>query len=197
MKVFTPNKFILNLLLFLLSFEFILNTGCNYKKTKEGSVINTDDEDILNGIAINSDEAKQKCFSLSYSESQTGKCCYKDEKCEAEATPGALGEEYCAKDSIIFNNCGMAGVYQPLTKEICTEISLVQGYCCFVKTKTKGNACIRTKELNKEKNTATDQIKNYVKGLSINPDEIESVLCKGNYIKYYWLFIIFAVIFLK
>ena len=197
MKVFTPNKFILNLLLFLLSFEFILNTGCNYKKTKEGSVINTDDEDILNGIAINSDEAKQKCFSLSHSESQTGKCCYKDEKCEAEATPGALGEEYCAKDSIIFNNCGMAGVYQPLTKEICTEISLVQGYCCFVKTKTKGNACIRTKELNKEKNTATDQIKNYVKGLSINPDEIESVLCKGNYIKYYWLFIIFAVIFLK
>ena len=199
MKVFAPNKFLLNLLLLLLSFDFILNiTGCNYKKVKDGPILNTVTttgvDNYLNGIS--GDEAKQMCFSLSHSEVEEHKCCYKDNICQKEGAE-VSGDDYCPNDSDIYNNCGMAGVYQPVTKEICTEISLVQGYCCFVKTKTKGNACIRTKELNKEKNTATDQIKNYIKGIGTNPDEIQSVLCKGNYIKYYWLFIIFAVILLK
>lgn len=191
MKAFTPNKFILYLLLLFLSFEFILNTGCNFKKAKDGNMFNTDSENYLSGIT-NTTEAKQMCFSLSHSDVQTDECCYFNNKCSSKGSE--TGEE-CPTGTIISNNCGMAGVYQPLTKEICTEISLVQGYCCFVKTKSKGTACIRTKELNKEKNTATDQIKDYVK--KSNDDEIEFVLCEGNYIKLYWLFIIFAVIFLK
>ena len=190
MKVFTPNKFNFHLLLLLLSFEFILNVGCNYKKDKDGDSLLTDN-DYLSGIS-NITEAKQKCFSLSYSDVQNDGCCYKDGQCVKNDTDA---NQVCPEDTLIPNKCGMAGIFQPLTKEICTEISLVQGYCCFVKTKNKGNACIRTKELNKEKNTVTDQIKNYVQ--KANNDEIEFVLCKGNYIKLYWFFIIFAVIFLK
>ena len=191
MKVFILNKFILYLL--LLSFEFILNDGCSYKKTKDGNTLTTGN-DYLNGIT-NTTEAKQMCFSLSYSDVFEHKYCYTSSgnKCIEETGTGAE----CPQDTIIANNCGMAGVYQPLTKEICTEISLVQGYCCYIKTKSKGTACIRTKELNKDKNTVTDQMKQYIQDNNVNPDEIDFVLCKGNYIKYYWIFIIFAVIFLK
>ena len=194
MKVFMLNKFILYLL--LLSFEFILNTGCLYRKTKDGDNLDTDNG-YLNGIT-NTTEAKQMCYSLSHSDAHANQCCYAStgNKCIPEPTSLGTGEE-CPQATNIANNCGMAGVYQPLTKEICTEISLVQGYCCYIKTKSKGTACIRTKELNKDKNTVTDQMKQYIQDNNLNPDEIEFVLCKGNYIKYYWIFIIFAVIFLK
>ena len=193
MKYFTPSKFILNLTL-LLSFKFILNGPCYFKKTKDGQRLDTDNQNYLNGIN-NTTEAKQMCFSLSHSEDQTDKCCYLSSKCVNEHTDDS--NEECPQATNIANNCGMAGVYQPLTKEICTEISLVQGYCCYIKTKSKGTACIRTKELNKDKNTATDQMKQYIQDNNVNPDEIDFVLCKGNYIKYYWIFINFAVIFLK
>ena len=193
MKVFIPNKCILNLILLLLSFDFILNESpCVFKKTKDGAIVYTDDEQYLNGIT-DEKEKKQMCFSLSHSDSQDEKCCYKNNECikyvdETDAD--------CPVETQIYNNCGMAGIYQPLTKEICTEISLVQGYCCFVKTKTKGTACIRTKELNKEKNTVTDQMKKYINDNGVNANEIESVECKGDYFKFYWLLIIFAVIFI-
>ena len=191
MKVFIPNKCILNLILLLLSFEFILNEACLYKKTKEGESVSTDDH-YLNGIT-DDNEKKQMCFSLSHSDSQDEKCCYKNGGCEKYETGT---DANCPVETQIFNNCGMAGIYQPLTKEICTEISLVQGYCCFVKTKSKGTACIRTKELNKEKNTVTDQMKKYINDNGVNANEIESVECKGDYFQFYWLLIIFAVIFI-
>ena len=62
----------------------------------------------------------------------------------------------------IFNNCGMAGIYQPVSEEVCQEISLVQGYCCFAELSNNEKACIRTKKLNKDKNTETSEIKSYV-----------------------------------
>ena len=195
MKVFTPNKFIFNLLLLLLSFEFILNDdGCLFKKTKESTPSNTLTDNIIEGITDIS-EAMQKCFSLSNSDVHQEKCCYDNDnkKCVDES----VSDSVCPEMTDIPNNCGMAGIYKPKTKEICTEISLVQGYCCFVQIKNKGTACIRTKELNKDKNTVTDQMKQYIQDNNVNPDEIDFVLCKGNYIKYYWIFIIFAVILLK
>ena len=89
----------------------------------------------------------------------------------------------------ITNNCGMVQWNQPTTKEHCTEISLVDGYCCFVKTSSHGNACIRQGEIDEDnKNEITDEMRNAVKRLRTdNPENvvIESVQCKGYYITIY------------
>ena len=83
----------------------------------------------------------------------------------------------------------MAGIYQPLTSATCTEISLVQGYCCYAKFSDNSTACIRTKELNKNKNTATSQMEQYLKDVikqnnSVNGLTISEVVCKGYNLKY-------------
>ena len=191
MKAFSSNKFFLILSIFFILFRLILN-GCLYK-TEEGvnNEKDTDQDNFFEGIT-NETEKKQKCFSLSYSDYFQSKCCYSDNKCNRELADGS--EEECPEYSIIYNNCGMAGILQPYTVDICTGISLVQGYCCFVKTKQYGNACIRTKNLNKDKNTATDQIIAYINKIK-NETEIDSVECEGCYIKYYALLIIITVIF--
>ena len=176
--------FMIILFVLLLSFEQIL-TGCEYKEKAVGEVKNTDTSDFLNKFSKD-EEKKRACFSLS---TNVQKCCYVGTKC---TTTGAQDE--CPKDSIIINNCGLAGIYQPIASEVCTEISLVEGYCCYVKTKNSGTACVRTKELKKKnKNHPTDQIIKYVKNFN---EEIESVECKGNNLIYYSLIFIFSFIFL-
>ena len=101
----------------------------------------------------------------------------------------------CPGISGIHNNCGIVGIYEPVSPESCTKMLLVQGYCCFVKT-DNGNACIRTKELNKkEKNSTTIYIDNYIKKINQNA-KILSVECNGNNLKYYLLLIIFSIIVL-
>ena len=99
----------------------------------------------------------------------------------------------------ITNNCGMALYYQPKTKEVCTEISLVDGYCCFVKTKSYGNACIRQGEIDEDnKNEITDEMRNAVKRLNTGTGEpvIKSVQCKGYYIAFYGLSLLLLAIML-
>lgn len=198
MKVLSSNHLILKLVLLFLSFIYILNTntGCPYLKEKGGNTVYTDDEKYLTDEEIkNGTEAKQKCFSLSYSEVLPKQCCYSSGKC-VRGDDGIQKE--CPNITLIPNNCGMAGVYQPLTAATCTEISLVQGYCCFVQTKTNGNSCIRTKELNKDKQPANTQINTYIEKAGSDPNDIDFVVCKGNYIKYYWLLIIIlSVLFLS
>ena len=44
----------------------------------------------------------------------------------------------------------MASIYQPVTADRCTEISLVDGFYCFIKTNNNGNACIRQKEIDED-----------------------------------------------
>ena len=92
----------------------------------------------------------------------------------------------------------MALIYEPTTKEICTEISLVNGYCCFVKTKSKGNACLKQDEIDEdEKDEITDYMRDYFRNrLNLNPeDEIQSVQCEGDLFKYYrFLMLLLAVI---
>ena len=89
----------------------------------------------------------------------------------------------------------MAGVYQPVTAEICTEISLVQGYCCFVKTEKDGTACIRTRELKKEKNKETNDIIEYINKHN-NNSVIKSVQCGSEFLKYYSLMLMLVIIVL-
>ena len=183
-------KFIfLNITVFFLCFKSILN-GCKYI-TEKGStnILDTDNDDYLENAQ--GDEARQSCYSLSNSKVHTDACCYNknSNKCVSKDETDA---ECPTASSEIFNNCGMAGIYQPITAEICTKISLVQGYCCFVQTE-KGNACIRTKKLNKEKNKETDDIIEYVNRHN-NNSVIKSVQCGSEYLGYYFLMLMSILI---
>ena len=84
----------------------------------------------------------------------------------------------------------MSLFYQPQSKEDCTDISLVDGYCCYVKIKDHGTACIRQGEIDEDnKNEITGEMRDAVKRLSSisgNVD-IESVQCKGYYMTFYGL----------
>ena len=100
----------------------------------------------------------------------------------------------------ITNNCGMAQWYQPSSKGTCTEISLVDGYCCYVKIKDHGTACIRQGEIDEDnKNEITDEMKkavNRLKKSTIGNVEIESVQCKGYYIAFYGLSLLLLAVML-
>ena len=100
----------------------------------------------------------------------------------------------------ITNNCGMAQWCQPSSKETCTEISLVDGYCCYVKT-NHGTACIRQGEIDEDnKNEITDEMRkavNRLKKSTISGNvEIESVQCKGYYIAFYGLSLLLLAVML-
>ena len=99
----------------------------------------------------------------------------------------------------ITNNCGMVKFDQPTKKEDCTEISLVDGYCCFVETSSHGNACIRQGEIDEDnKNEITDEMRkavNRLKPATVNV-EIESVQCKGYYIAFYGLSLLLLAVML-
>ena len=93
----------------------------------------------------------------------------------------------------------MAGIYQPKTAATCTEISLVQGYCCYANFTDGSSACIRTKELNKDKNSATDDMSKYLNKVKdivklSNEFTFDKVQCKGYYLKFYMIFLILLII---
>ena len=100
----------------------------------------------------------------------------------------------------ITNNCGMAQWCQPSSRETCTEISLVDGYCCYVKIKDHGTACIRQGEIDEDnKNEITDEMRkavNRLKKSTIGNVEIESVQCKGYYIAFYGLSLLLLAVML-
>ena len=112
-----------------------------------------------------------------------------------------LSEGTTTSETEITNNCGMAQWCQPSSKETCTEISLVDGYCCYVKIKDHGTACIRQGEIDEDnKNEITDEMKkavNRLKKSSITGNvEIESVQCKGYYIAFYGLSLLLLAVML-
>ena len=188
-------KIFLSILFFSLFILFNQQQPCQYR-LENGTKTSSDVIDPLDGI--NSiDEQKKTCYSFSHSDIHEGKCCYDStsKKCLAEAT----GLE-CPKDSVIYNNCGMAGIYQPIINETCIEISLVQGYCCFAKFSDGSTACIRTKELEKEKNKVTSDMINYLEKIQAKNDSLKSinfeeVECKGYKLKYYMVYLIFSIIY--
>ena len=179
----------LNILLIQLPFSNE-DGGCTYYEV--GSIPKTTDGTYLK--SSNAEENKQSCFSLS---TATDKCCYL-----SGTTPtcqvGEGGGAVCPNLSDIKNNCGMALFYQPVSKEVCTEISLVNGYCCFVETNNHGSACLKQDEIDEdEKDEITDYMKDYFRNrLGYNPDtEIKSVQCEGSLLKYYgFLMVLLSVI---
>ena len=103
-------------------------------------------------------------------------------------------------ETVITNNCGMAQWCQPSSPETCTEISLVDGYCCYVKFKGgNGASCIRQGEIDEDnKNEITDEMRkavNRLKPATVNV-EIESVQCKGYYIAFYGLSLLLLAVML-
>ena len=190
----------LNVLLIQIPFS---EAGCKYKTDASQTASNCADTDTGTYLtSSNVNENKQKCFSLSKSDVQSNFCCYdrSQSKCVTEPPEGTSGTIDCPRpsDPKLSNNCGMAKFYQPVSKEACTEISLVNGYCCFVKTKNYGNACLKQDEIDEdEKDEITDYMKDYFRNrLGLNPDEeIASVQCEGSLLKYYgFLIILLSVI---
>ena len=182
--------FNLSLILMIISFNKILNEECTSSVNIGGR---------------HYDEQKRKCYSLSQIDKNNDiRCCIhkKDGSDENECikqSDSSVEDDTlsCPKNPFVPNNCGIAGVYQPEEARLCKEISLVQGYCCYVKVKRKSDnsesvSCLRTRKLNKNKKEATNQMINYVG----NDYTIESVDCHGSRIKYYYLLIIATIILL-
>ena len=122
--------------------------------------------------------------------------------CDGEETPATPAETLAGttgENTIITNNCGMAKWYQPSSKETCIEISLVDGYCCYVETQGHGKACIRQGEIDEDnKNEITDEMRKAVKRLYSGTDEpvIKKVECKGYYIAFYGLSLLLLAVML-
>ena len=119
---------------------------------------------------------------------------------DTPATPGDAPAGTTGASTIITNNCGMAKWYQPSSKETCTEISLVDGYCCYVETQGHGKACIRQGEIDEDnKNEITDEMRKAVNRLRTEEPAnvaITSVECKGYYIAFYGLSLLLLAVML-
>ena len=183
----------LNILLIQLPFSN--EEGCTYYTGPSTTAI-TDD----NYLTSSSEEVNmQKCFALSDANT---KCCYKKsgdkQTCEKEVQDDYSQD--CPEDSLtITNNCGLALFYKPVIKEICTEISLLTGYCCFVKTVNHGTVCLSQNEIDKDnKDEITDYMKDYFKNkYNLPAEEIVSVQCEGSLLKFYeFLMPLLLIIFL-
>lgn len=143
----------------------------------------------------------QKCFSFSNSPVFEDKCCYDpvELKCGKEGTVSE--RSLCPRDTVVHNNCGMAGIYEPNDPEICKGIALVEGYCCFVKIKDdegkKLTACIRTKDLQDDIKVPSQEIQEYIKLIS-EKYTAEEADCQAKWIKFinfigFALFAIFLI----
>ena len=165
--------------------------NCTYNNNNE----NIDDY-------LNKDDPKQRCFYLS-NHFGNKRCCYNSNLSLCFQVDNIEDDDNtkCPKEAIVTNNCGMAGIYQPESSNICNEISLVQGYCCYTTYKIDNDndahhACLRTKKLMKEKDKPSEDIINYIKLLGNNNIEIVSVDCGNSKIKYFWIInIIFIILF--
>ena len=186
----------------LISFSF--SNVCKYTKTKDGIEVSANSDYLKGYDEKEEDKKKQACFSLSFSKVFDQVCCYDKEK--NECTDEAGGENnniICPQETKIPNNCGLAGMYQPETKEACTEIGLVKGYCCYVDFGAYGKACIKTIELNEDKNSMTEMISDYInkyknenKNKSVIGLIAKSVECKGFNLKSVLNLLIIGLLFL-
>ena len=198
-------------LIFLL-FQYSFCTGCKYRETPEQAAIETDD-DYLSSVS-GTEAKKQKCFSLSFSDVFDKQCCYQKDSNKETCVEGSSDESggsdeenglYCPQQTQIANNCGMAGVYQPADPTICTDISLVNGYCCYVETSDKGVFCGSRDDMTDEnKKEIPEDVRDYVRdylnrfkkeGETITTT-VKSITCEGYYLKYYGLLILMAILIL-
>ena len=181
---------LLFIILMLFQQSILDPTGCNYKTSSSSGTQVTDS----NYLTKEENANIQTCFSLSFSDVNDRQCCYvkveDKEYCTIDSISGAKCPETDDYKSKIANNCGMAKFYQPQTEDACTEISLVDGYCCHVKTKEHGTACVRQDEIDEDDKTKIyDEMRDAVKRLKLTTGdadpEVTKVVCEGNYMTYY------------
>ena len=186
-------KLILFLFLITISIYPTINQFCNYNNNNQNL------NDYLKGT---SEEKKKKCIALSnYFGNEL--CCYDSNSgdCLNKIRGTKSSENYeCPEETIVPNNCGMAGIYQPKSPEICKEISLVQGFCCYVKlniNSTESSSCLRIKKITKDKKMESNEIKDFVnlaaKGLDIGEIVAD---CKSFKLSSYWILNFIKILFL-
>ena len=191
-------SFLIKLFVILIIYQSsFCDDPCIYKEKRTQSQNNITDVKFLSNIN-SEDGKKQKCFSLSNSDVFQFKCCYDTTNKLCIKDPGSVSDPIvCPEEATtIVNNCGMAGIYQPVTAERCTEISLVDGYCCFLKTKNGETACVKKKEIDEDdKNMITDDIKKYLQeNNNFLESNIESLKCKGFLLKNFLSSILFLLV---
>ena len=191
-------------LLFIILLIIIINFSaeaslCKYQKDKDDDKGYEANSTYLSGNTEDK-SAEALCHSLSHTPVNKEKCCYdiENKQCvEADSTIESDTTNYnCPKITNVHNSCGMAGVYQPIEESVCTEISLVGGYCCFVTSKKdnkNSTSCLRNQKLSKNVNDITDQIK---EALTYGESEFVSMKCQGNYIKNIWMIVGLVTLFL-
>ena len=194
-KFLNTNKKMMILVIILFSINYSNQQNCYYSDNLT---------DYLTGNDNN--ELKHKCFSLS-NNFENEKCCYNTDKnlCYKEKylndpTDGVDEDRNkfeCPEKGLVPNNCGMAGIYQPLLNHTCIDISLVQGYCCYIEYKIKdetGTACIRAKKL-KKKDETPDDIIQFINLFENKGIEVIKADCGNTNIKFYWIYSLILYIF--
>ena len=196
------------ILLIIILFQSTLQyTGCEYKETVDQSENSVSNDTFLDSVS-GTDAKKQKCFSLSHSDAFSHLCCYskKSDGKEVCSKKGSSDQdEECPKETTIPNNCGMAGIYQPVDSTICTEISLVSGYCCYVKTNEGDTFCGSRDELDDDnKKEVPDDVREYVSNYIANKPssdikdysntKVDSIICKGYNLKFYGLLLLTSIL---
>ena len=186
------------LLIIIINFSHAETAICKYQYDK-------DDDKGLDAnstyLSTNSEDKSEVavCHSLSHTPVNKDKCCYdiKNKQCVVHDDSMDNSEDYnCPIITEVHNSCGMAGIYQPTEESVCTEISLVGGYCCFVKSKKNNKnttSCLRNQKLSKNVNDITDQIKAY---LAESESEFVSMKCQGSYMKNIWMIAALVTLFL-
>ena len=100
----------------------------------------------------------------------------------------------------VSNNCGFNGFFEPLIRDNCTDIKLVEGHCCYVnytlsaEDSTIRKSCLRTNKF-KEKGEIPGDISELVKNINQNI-KIITVDCKESNIKLKYNLLFAFLIFL-
>ena len=191
LKFYNIKKIIYIIFLLLFIIHFSLNHSCMLNDSSDLTV-------YLGGNSNETNEMKKRCFALSYYFNNS-LCCYNSNTTECTNTFENETENSgldCPIEAKIPNNCGLAGIFEPIEKTTCTGISLVQGYCCYTILKNGNNtsySCLRTKELSKNKNQPSKELLKYVNNINQNIG-IEFVECHSFFIKYNSIFNIILII---
>ena len=142
---------------------------------------------------------EELCLSFSY---QFGNSVCKFTN-ENKACESATEEEFSSNKytlTNVSNNCGFNGFFEPLIRDNCTDIKLVEGHCCYVnytlsaKDSTIRKSCLRTNKF-KKKGEIPGDISELV--TKINKDiKIITVDCKESNIKMKYNLLFAFLIFL-
>ena len=182
-------KFLFILYVFSLNLQLSKQDECKY-----GDYFKTDEEK-------NNTMNEELCLSFSY---QFGNsvCQFTNETKACESVSEGEFSSSSSKYALtnVSNNCGFNGFFEPLIRDNCTDIKLVEGHCCYVnytlsaEDSTIRKSCLRTNKF-KEKGEIPGDISELVKNINQNI-KIITVDCKESNIKLKYNLLFAFLIFL-